>query len=299
MSKKNSDNDNNDYEFELKPFSYNKINSNDHHTIIVIGSPFSGKTCLARTILSKFKDYPRGIVISKTEHLSPCWRYHVPMSCIYNDYDKDTLTPVIQAQEKAIEQENEEIEIYGKSNKDNRFVIVMDDILTDDSLRHDKNLRTLFVNGRHYKTMLILLLQAPITITPIQRSCISFTCILSQNSKESKKKLFEYYCNCIDDYSDFITIYSKATENKGALVIHNCALTEQANNKLFWTKADPNIQFKAFSEKLWERDKLYKEKRKNNKIKKQVENLNETKEKNKRKDSNVDIRLKTKDEQEV
>lgn len=289
-------NEDKEYEFELKPFYFDKIDSKHHHTLILIGAPNSGKSTLARTIMSHFQDYPRGIVISKTEELAPIWENHVPQTCIYHDYDKNTLEPIIQKQREMIRKENYEKKIYGSDNvkRDNRLIICMDDVLEDDSLRQDKNLRTLFVNGRNYKIMLVLLLQAPITITPIQRACISFTFILAQNSKESKKKLFEYYCNCIDDYYDFITIYSKATANKGALVVDNCSLSENANDRLFWTKGDPNVEFKLFHQKFWDMDKIHKNSGNN---KKQLQNLNDIKQKRKKHDiDNVDIRLRKKGE---
>ena len=66
-----------------------------------------------------------------------------------------------------MKQVKREIESYRRSKLDPRAFVILDDCLYDASWTKDKMMRLLFMNGRHWKIMLVITMQYPLGIPQI------------------------------------------------------------------------------------------------------------------------------------
>ena len=80
-----------------------------------------------------------------------------------------------------------EVETRRRSTIDPRTFVILDDCLYDNTWSRDKLMRLLFMNGRHWKIMLIITMQYPLGIPPTLRTNIDFVFILEQPYCKSKK----------------------------------------------------------------------------------------------------------------
>ncbi len=75
----------------------------------------------------------------------------------------------------------------GDSKIDPRGILILDDCLYDNSWIKDTNIRALFMNGRHYKTMFVITMQYALGITPNLRTNIDYVFILRENLVNNRK----------------------------------------------------------------------------------------------------------------
>ena len=65
-----------------------------------------------------------------------------------------------------LKQVKKEMETYKRTTIDPRAFVILDDCLYDASWTRDKMMRLLFMNGRHWKIVLIITMQYPLGIPP-------------------------------------------------------------------------------------------------------------------------------------
>ena len=95
-------------------------------------------SCITKTHI------PCGIVCNGTEEGNSFYGNFVPDLFVYGDYDKDAVDRVIQRQRKIVNGAN-------KHKPGNNAFIILDDCMYDTKFVRDTQLRTIFLNGRHYK----------------------------------------------------------------------------------------------------------------------------------------------------
>ena len=64
------------------------------------------------------------------------------------------------------------METYKRTTIDPRAFVILDDCLFDGAWTRDKMMRLLFMNGRHWKIMLVITMQYPLGIPPMLRTNI-------------------------------------------------------------------------------------------------------------------------------
>ena len=69
---------------------------------------------------------------------------------------------VITRQKLVMKKLNKESATYGTSRIDPKAFIILDDCLYDSSWSKDKNIRAMFMNGRHLKLFFIITTQYPL-----------------------------------------------------------------------------------------------------------------------------------------
>ena len=132
------------------------------------------------------------------------------------------------------------------------FFVLLDDVISDSSLRFDSNLMELFVAGRHYKLFVLITTQYAKSITPVLRGNTDFCFMMLTLQKMQRESLWEDYCDFLtkDAFAQIIAVY---TEDNEVLVVNNCpeeAVTPLS--MLSWFKAiDPGF-FNIGSAKYWE-----------------------------------------------
>ena len=168
----------------LKQFDIKKIRSDS--VCVFIAPRRSGKSYLIKDILYQHRaSLPAGIAISKTDKLTHYYDQFIPPVLVYDEYKPEILDKLFARQQKALEE---------KWANPNCFVIFDDTLSSADTWKKDENVKEIFYNGRHYKILFLLTMQAPLGIGPGLRGNIDYTFILGNHNNVNKKALFENYC---------------------------------------------------------------------------------------------------------
>ena len=237
--------------FDMKTISF-KPNENKGPVIVLIGRRDTGKSYLVRDLLYYHQDIPIGTVISGTEAGNGFYAEHVPKLFIHEEYNSAIIENVLKRQRTVLKQIKKEIEVYKKSTIDPRAFVILDDCLFDASWTRDKMMRLLFMNGRHWKMMLIITMQYPLGIPPNLRTNIDYVFILREPYISNRKRIYENYAGMFPTFESFCQVMDQCTENFECLVINNNAKSNKLNDQIFWYKADEHKNFKLGSKEFWE-----------------------------------------------
>ena len=243
---------------ELKRFDMKRIrfdpNENAGPVIVLIGRRDTGKSFLVRDLIFYHQDIPIGTVISGTEAGNGFYGKHVPKLFIHEEYNTAIIENILKRQRqvlKTIKKENE----VGRSNIDPRAFVILDDCLYDNSWAKDKMMRLLFMNGRHWKIMLIITMQYPLGIPPNLRTNIDYVFILREPYIANRKRIFENYAGMFPTFESFAQVMDQCTENYECLVVDNNAKSNKLHDQIFWYKADNHKDFKLGSKEFWDLSK--------------------------------------------
>jgi len=244
---------------ELRRFDMRNItfrpNENKGPVIVMIGRRDTGKSFLVRDLLFHHQDIPIGTVISGTEAGNGFYAEHVPKLFIHEEYNSVLIENVLRRQKNVLKQMNKEIEAYGRTTIDPRAFVILDDCLYDQSWARDKLMRLLFMNGRHWKVMLIITMQYPLGVPPNLRTNIDYVFILRENYLTNRKRIWENYASMFPTLEAFCSIMDQTTENYECLVINNNAKSNKLTDQIFWYKAETRPDFKLGSKEFWEASK--------------------------------------------
>jgi hypothetical protein len=145
--------------------------------------------------------------------------------------------------------------MYKKSNIDSRAFCILDDCLYDSTWTKDKLMRLLFMNGRHWKIMLIITMQYPLGIPPNLRTNIDYVFLLREPYINNRKRIYENYAGMFPTFEAFSQVMDQCTENYECLVINNNSKSNKLTDQIFWYKAEPHPTFKLGSKEFWELSK--------------------------------------------
>jgi hypothetical protein len=149
------------------------------------------------------------------------------------------------------------METYRRSNIDPRAFVILDDCLYDNTWARDKMMRLLFMNGRHWKIMLIITMQYPLGVPPTLRTNIDYVFILREPYIANRKRIYENYAGMFPTFESFCQVMDQCTENFECLVINNNSKSNKLQDQVFWYKADNHNEFKLGSKEFWELSKDY------------------------------------------
>jgi len=240
--------------FNMKNITF-KPNENKGPVIVLIGRRDTGKSFLVRDLLYYHQDIPIGTVISGTEAGNGFYSTHVPKLFIYDEYDNKIIEKLLQRQKMVLKQIKNEEKNFGRSNIDPRAFIIMDDCLYDNKWSSQKIMRMLFMNGRHWKIMLIITMQYPLGVPPNLRTNIDYVFILREPYISNRKKIYENYAGMFPTFESFCQIMDQCTENYECLVIDNNAKSNRLDELIFWYKAEHHNTFRLGSKQYWELSK--------------------------------------------
>ena len=240
---------------ELKKFDMRKIsfdpNANQGPVIVLIGRRDTGKSFLVKDLLYYHQDIPIGTVISGTEAGNGFYGKLVPKLFIHDEYNSAIVENILKRQKIVMKQIKKEKEAYGKSNIDARAFVILDDCLYDNSWSREKVMRLLFMNGRHWKIMLVITMQYPLGVPPNLRTNIDYTFILREPYLTNRKRIYENYAGMFTTFESFCQVMDQCTENYECLVIHNNAKSNKLEDQVFWYKAEPHSDFKIGAAEFW------------------------------------------------
>ena len=235
---------------ELKKFNMNMI-SNDK-VVVLIGKRETGKSFLVKDLLFYHKDMPVGTVISGTEGANAFYSKIMPSIFIHGEYRPEIISNVLKRQKKVINTINKEVEEIGDSTIDPRAYLILDDCLYDKSWVNNKDIRSLFMNGRHYKIMFLITMQYALGIPPNLRTNIDFVFLLRENYMSNRKRLYEHYAGMFPSFDVFCQVMDQCTEDFECLVINNNAKSNKLEDQVFWYKAEPHDDFQLGASEFWQ-----------------------------------------------
>jgi len=231
-------------ELQLRMFDMNDIK--DNNVVALIGKRDTGKTFLCKDILHHHKNIPVGQVISGTEGANQFYSKMVPKLFIHNEFNPQIIQNMLKRQKMLLEKIHN-----GHNNIDPRSFLILDDCLYDNSWAKDKNMRSVFMNGRHFKLLFILTMQFALGIPPNLRTNIDYIFILRENYVSNRKRLYEHYAGMFPSFDMFCQIMDQCTENYECLVINNNAKSNKLTDQVFWYKAKNHDDFTICSPEAW------------------------------------------------
>ena len=244
---------------ELKKFDMKKIvfdpKENKGPVIVMIGRRDTGKSMLVRDLLYFHQDIPVGAVMSGTEAGNGFYAELVPKLFIHHEYNSVIVENILRRQQVVLKQMKKEVTNYNKTTIDPRTFVILDDCLYDDKWTRDKLMRILFMNGRHWKIMLIITMQYPLGIPPNLRTNVDYVFILRENVGSNRKRIFDNYASMFPTFEAFCSVLDSCTENYECLVIVNNSQSNILKDQIFWYKAEKRGAFKLGAKQFWDLSK--------------------------------------------
>jgi len=229
-----------------------KPTENKGPVVVLIGRRDTGKSYLVRDLLYNHQDIPIGTVVSGTEAGNGFYASHIPKLFIHDEYNSAIIENILKRQKAALKAVRKEITQYKKSNIDPRAFVILDDCLYDNTWTKDKMMRLLFMNGRHWKIMLIITMQYPLGIPPNLRTNIDYVFILREPYISNRRRIWENYAGMFPTFESFCQVMDQCTENFECLVVNNNSKSNKLQDQIFWYKAEPHGDFKLGSKEFWD-----------------------------------------------
>ena len=223
--------------------------------IVLIGRRDTGKSFLVRDLLFYHQDIPVGTVISGTEMGNGFYGKMVPKLFIHNEYNTTIIENILKRQKAVIKQYNGQVATMKRSHIDPRCCVILDDCLYDDSWARDKMMRLLFMNGRHWKVMLVITMQYPLGVPPNLRTNVDYVFILREPYKSNRERIWRNYAGMFPTYEAFEQVLDQTTENYECLVVDNNCKSNKLMDSIYWYKAEPHGNFRLGSKEFWELSK--------------------------------------------
>ena len=134
---------------QLKKFDMSSIA--DDKVVVLVGKRETGKSFLVKDLLYYHRGIPIGTVISGTEASNSFYGKMVPSLFIHDEYSPEIISNVLKRQKLFIKEMNKyAVERTRVNNQmDPRSFLILDDCLYDQSWVKNKDVRALFMNGRH------------------------------------------------------------------------------------------------------------------------------------------------------
>ena len=239
----------------LKKFDITSIT--DDSVVVFIGKRRTGKSWLLKNLLYYHRDIPIATIISSTETANKFYGDIVPSLFIHDEVTPSLLENVVGRQKTIRKQMDKEKRRTGSCNIDPRALVVLDDCMHDKSWVNNKNIRELFMNGRHWKVFFMVALQFPLGIPPVLRTNIDYVFISRENSMNNRKRIYDNYASIFPTFDMFCTVMDQCTENYECLVVQTNALSNKLQDQVFWYKAQDRGNFKIGAKAFWDANKEY------------------------------------------
>ena len=113
----------------------------------------------------------------------------MPSCFIHGEYHESIIQNYLNRQKKITKAWKQQMDSTGDSSVDPRGFLILDDCLYDQSWVKSKDVRSLFMNGRHYKSMFIITMQYALGIPPNLRTNIDYVFLLRENIVRKQKTI--------------------------------------------------------------------------------------------------------------
>lgn len=243
---------------ELRKFNPRELK--DDSVVLFIGKRNVGKSFCMKYIMSFHQSMPIGVVVSPTEKANHFFEPWVPKMLVYDEYDEQVVSKFLDRQTKITDQYNSEVKKMGRSDLDPRAFLILDDCLYDKTWPNSKNIRCLFMNGRHYKVFFLITMQYPLGIPPHLRANVDYVFIFRDNQVKNRERIYQQYAGMFPTFDIFNQCMDQCTENYECMVIDNKTQSNKLEDQVFWFKAQSN-DFRLCSKELWDMQAMDEERK--------------------------------------
>lgn len=206
-----------------------------------------------------------GIVMSGTTEGCIDFGKVFPSSFIREEVDMERIKKLIINQKKKAKK-------YGAREtrtKDIDTLLLLEDCMAEKKPFKTKEMRDIFMNGRHMGICFIITVQYATDLPPALRSQIDYLFATREINHAQKRKLHEYFFGCIEKYKDFDKIFTEVTKNHGLIVLDKTDTTGEVSNIIKrYTAPYPAQKFKFGSKSFWELHKKKVDRKRAAKLKK-------------------------------
>lgn len=129
---------------------FNPRNMKQNSIVLIIGKRGSGKSTVAKDVMSYHTNIPVGICICKTNKMNDFWTPHLPQLFIHHDYNEALTYKLLDHQEREWQRHKRECEERGEEANIEDITpafAIYDDVTFDKSFFRDAATRELFMNG--------------------------------------------------------------------------------------------------------------------------------------------------------
>lgn len=239
-----------DRSLRLKKFNLDDMNP--LAVTVAIGKRRSGKSFLVRDLLSRHQTIPTGLVMSATECANQFFGDFVPGVFIHDGFDDKVLSNYVKSQQALTNKMKSEMATLRRSDIDPKSFFIMDDLGYDAPVWvKDKNIKYLFMNGRHIHALMLLTLQYPKGIPPALRTNVDYTFIFREPNMNNRKILYDNYAGMFATFDDFCQVLNQCTNDFECLVIDNTSTSNSLTDQVFWYKAEKQPDFKMCKPGYW------------------------------------------------
>jgi hypothetical protein len=243
---------------ELKKFDMRKVKPDS--TCMFLGKRATGKSFALKDVLYHLRDLPMGIVISPTEGANKFFGNFIPSILTYEDYTPEIVAKFVDRQRKITDQYNDEKKRYGRTDIDPRGFLILDDCLYDKSWINDRNIRFLFMNGRHVHAFFAITAQYPLGIPPALRCNVDYVFICRENVISMREKIYKQFAGMFPTFDIFNQVMNACTQHYEILCIDNRTQDNALNAQVFWYKASMR-DFKMCVNELWQIQNMEEERK--------------------------------------
>ena len=223
---------------------------------VFIGRRGTGKSQLVTDILYHQRKIPIGVVMSGTEESNEHYKEYVPDSFIYGQYEPEVIKKVILNQQKIVKkmtlQQKDDF-----TDPAHSVFMLLDDCMFDNKWTRDRDMRCVFMNGRHYRIFFMLTIQYCMDLPPSLRGQCDYIFVLRENILENKQKLHKHFFGIFPDFETFNQVLIQCTENYECLVLNVRSTSNKIEDVVFWYKAKIGRKFKIGGSALWQHHKIH------------------------------------------
>jgi len=228
-------------------------------TILVLGKRGSGKSTLITDLMWHMHKIPMFICMSGTEEGNGFYSQYMHPLCIHGDYKKEITSNLIKQQKDKLKK-CLKAHIDPNTRPELGVGLLLDDCGFDKKIMSQKDVRMLFMNGRHWKVCFIVSLQYMMGMPPDLRTNVDFVFCLRENITANQKRLYDNFFGCFKKFAQFQVAFNACTNNYQCIVLDNTSKSTRVEDCVFHYKATPNRKYKLGSKELWNYlDSRYKE----------------------------------------
>ena len=182
------------------------------------------------------RQFPVGTVVSPTDNFNFTYSPHVPSIFIHEEYTPELLEQILRRQ-KDITRNCQTNANY--AGIDPKTFVIFDDCLADGKeWVNDKNIKWIFMNGRHAHIPFLLSMQYCMGIPPSLRTNVDYIFICREPKLCNQQRLYQQYAGMFPCIDMFRVVLNKCTKNFGCLVIDNSSNSDRLEDQVFWYRSN-------------------------------------------------------------
>lgn len=215
--------------------------------IFLQGKRGSGKTTGVLEILYLHRDIQMALVMCGTEESAEQYKTYFPDSFIYGDYDEEVLRGAVRMQRRRLTEFKQH-----KRKKVPYLCILLDDCMFAKPLS-TMFMRNLFMNGRHWKILLIITSQYLVDVPKALRGQIDYALLFKNNNIQERDQLLEIFGGVFpkDRGITFNQIMNQCTQNFGCMIVDNTTTSSALEDCVFYMQPKRRENFQIGSSAMW------------------------------------------------